>query len=60
LFQENPKAFAFLLSLGDSEVTGINLTAADHVFVLQSTDSMQALEEQAIRRVYRLVSTSNF
>jgi len=51
-FSSDPKIKIMLLSMKAGAV-GLNLTAASHIFLLDSTEN-SALEEQAIDRVHRI------
>ncbi|MCS6796275.1 MAG: DEAD/DEAH box helicase, partial [Raineya sp.] len=57
LFQENPKIPIFLISL-KAGGTGLNLTAAEYVFLLDPWWN-PAVEDQAIDRAYRIGQTKN-
>lgn len=52
MFQRDPPTTVFLLSVRSGAV-GINLTAANHVFLLEPCLN-PALEEQAIGRAWRM------
>jgi SNF2 family DNA or RNA helicase len=54
-FQQDPPTTVFLLSTRAGAV-GINLTQANHVFLMEPSFN-QALEKQAIGRVYRMGQT---
>jgi SNF2 family DNA or RNA helicase len=54
-FQGDPPTTVFLLSIRSGAV-GINLTAANHVFLLEPCIN-PALEEQAIGRAWRMGQT---
>lgn len=55
MFQRDPPTTVFLLSVRSGAV-GINLTAANHVFLLEPCLN-PALEEQAIGRAWRMGQT---
>lgn len=51
-FQKDPPTTVFLLSMRSGSV-GINLTSANHVFILEPALN-PALEEQAVGRAWRM------
>ncbi len=54
-FQRDPPTTVFLLSMRSGAV-GINLTAANHVFILEPAMN-PALEDQAVGRAFRMGQT---